>query len=76
MLFSLNKLEVFPVDVWVRRVMNTLYIKNNDENRVSKNEILKLANKKYGALAGIAQQYLFYWSRENLNADTKTYKQA
>ena len=76
MLFALNKLEVFPVDVWVRRVMNTLYIKNNDENRVSKNEILKLANQKYGALAGIAQQYLFYWSRENLNANTKTYKQA
>ncbi len=65
LLFStLKRFEVFPIDVWVRRVMNDLYIKNENENKVSKNEILSLANKKYGNLAGIAQQYLFYWRRE------------
>jgi N-glycosylase/DNA lyase len=64
MLFSLKKREVFPIDVWVRRVMNELYIKSIDENRVKKEEILKLAKEKYGNLAGIAQQYLFYWKRE------------
>lgn len=64
MLFSLKKREVFPIDVWVRRVMNELYIKNIDENKVKKEEILKLAEEKYGNLAGIAQQYLFYWKRE------------
>ena len=64
MLFStLKKLEVFPIDVWVRRVMNELYIKNNDETKVNKKEIEKLAKEKYGQLAGIAQQYLFYWRR-------------
>ncbi len=63
MLFSLNKLEVFPIDVWVRRVMNELYIKNDDETKVNKKQIEKLAKEKYGNLAGIAQQYLFYWRR-------------
>ena len=64
MLFStLKRLEVFPIDVWVRRVMNELYIKNEDETKVSKKEIEKLAREKYGDLAGIAQQYLFYWKR-------------
>ena len=65
MLFSsLKKLEVFPVDVWVRRVMNDLYINKPDENKVSKEEVRKIAKQKYGNLAGIAQQYLFYWKRE------------
>lgn len=65
MLFStLKRLEVFPIDVWVRRVMNELYIKNEDEAKINKKEIEQLAKTKYGNLAGIAQQYLFYWRRE------------
>ena len=64
LLFStLKRFEVFPIDVWVRRVMNELYIKNEDENKVSKMKLEKLAREKFGNLAGIAQQYLFYWIR-------------
>ena len=65
LLFAFNRYEVFPIDVWVRRVMNDLYIKNKQESKVSKVEIKNLAKEKYGDLAGIAQQYLFYWKREN-----------
>ncbi len=65
LLFSdLKRFEVFPIDVWVRRVMNDLYIKNPDETKVSKKQIEKIANEKFGNLAGLAQQYLFYWRRE------------
>ena len=65
LLFStLKRFEVFPIDVWVRRVMNELYIKNEDETKVNKKELEKLAHAKFGNLAGIAQQYLFYWKRE------------
>lgn len=65
LLFStLKRFDVFPIDVWVRRVMNDLYIHKEDEKNVSKKEILKLANDKFGNLEGIAQQYLFYWRRE------------
>ena len=65
LLFStLKRFDVFPIDVWVRRVMNELYIKNEDENKVSKKEIQKLADTKFGSMQGLAQQYLFYWKRE------------
>lgn len=64
LLFStLKRFDVFPIDVWVRRVMNELYIHNPDENKVSKIQIQKLADEKYGDLQGLAQQYLFYWER-------------
>ena len=64
LLFSLKRLDVFPIDVWVRRVMNELYIHNEDEEKVNKKEILKLAEEKFLGIQGIAQQYLFYWKRE------------
>lgn len=61
---SLKRWEAFPIDVWVRRVMNELYIGNEDETKVKKEQIEKIAYEKFGSLAGIAQQYLFYWKRE------------
>lgn len=61
---SLKRWEAFPIDVWVRRVMNELYIGNKDEEKVKKEQIEKIAYEKFGSLAGIAQQYLFYWKRE------------
>ncbi len=65
MLFSTLKcLDVFPVDVWVRRVMNELYFQLPEEKNLKREQIEKLAYEKYGNLAGIAQQYLFYWKRE------------
>ena len=65
LLFStLKRFDVFPIDVWVRRVMNELYIKKEDETKVNKKEIEKLAKEKYGNLEGIAQQYLFFWKRD------------
>ena len=65
LLFSnLKRLEVFPIDVWVNRVMNELYI-HGDENKISKKQVQKIANEKFGNLAGLAQQYLFYWRRES-----------
>ena len=65
MLFSLKRYDVFPIDVWVRRVMNDLYIHNENEEKVNKKEILKIANELYGNICGLAQQYLFYYRREN-----------
>ena len=64
LLFALKRLDVFPIDVWVRRVMNDLYIHKDDEEKVNKKELQKLAEEKFGSLSGMAQQYLFYWRRE------------
>lgn len=65
LLFGLHRFDTFPVDVWVRRVMNTLYIHNEDETKVNKKQIRDTAYELFGDIEGIAQQYLFYWAREN-----------
>ena len=65
LLFSeLKRFDVFPIDVWVRRVMNELYIHNKDENKVSKKQIEDLEEEKIKDKKGLAQKYLFYWRRE------------
>ncbi len=65
MLFSdLKRLDAFPIDVWVRRVMRELYFPDVEEKKLDRKQIEELAKKKYSNLAGIAQQYLFYWKRE------------
>lgn len=61
LLYSGTKYDVFPTDVWVRRVMEELYF--NKEANFS--EIQKFASSYFGELAGFAQQYLFYYAREN-----------
>jgi len=61
MLFSMKKADAFPIDVWVKRIMENLYIKQE----VTLKEIEKYSKKKFGKYAGIAQQYLFYYVREN-----------
>lgn len=60
-LFSLSKRDAFPIDVWVKRIMEKIYF----EKETGKNEIASLAEQLYGSYGGYAQQYLFYYAREN-----------
>lgn len=62
LLFSLKKSEVFPIDVWVKRVMERLYFKHN----VSMKQIAEYAKNNFGKDAGIIQQHLFYNVREGI----------
>ena len=64
MLFSLQRSEVFPIDVWVKRVMTELYFNEDKKIEPNNKKILKFAEDRFGNLAGLAQQYLFYWRRE------------
>ncbi len=65
LLFSCKRGEVFPIDVWVERVMSVLYFK--DKNKaMKKKEILEYANNNFKEYAGIVQQHLFYNMRENM----------
>lgn len=61
LLYSGIKYDVFPTDVWVKRVMEELYFKRE----ASFKEIQQFAAVKFGEYAGIAQQYLFYYAREH-----------
>lgn len=65
LLFSCNRREVFPIDVWVERVMSLLYFKEMD-GKVKKKDILEYASKYFGNDAGIIQQHLFYNMREKM----------
>ncbi|MBO4235254.1 MAG: 8-oxoguanine DNA glycosylase [Firmicutes bacterium] len=59
-LFGLGKMDSFPIDVWVRRVMSRMY--KFDECDVK--GMQAFAEAKFGDLGGFAQQYLFYYIRE------------
>lgn len=61
MLFSMSKYSAFPVDVWVKRAMMHFYGAEDG----SLNKIRIFARNKFGDLSGFAQQYLFYYAREN-----------
>jgi N-glycosylase/DNA lyase len=61
LLYSGTKRDVFPVDRWVVRVMQALYPGCGTRNE----DIAEFARKRFGDLAGAAQQYLFYYAREN-----------
>ncbi|MDR0852712.1 MAG: 8-oxoguanine DNA glycosylase [Clostridiales Family XIII bacterium] len=59
MLFSMQKSDIFPIDVWVKRVMNRLY--GMGEDNIS--AMREYAKRNFGAYGGIAQQYLFNYIR-------------
>ena len=61
MLFSMAKKSAFPVDVWIKRAMIHFYLAPD----VSLNKIRVFGRDKFGELSGMAQQYLFYYAREN-----------
>lgn len=59
LLFGLARHQCFPIDIWVRRVMNRCYgIDEKDMTAMG-----KYANEHFGQYGGIAQQYLFYYVR-------------
>lgn len=69
LLFSAGKTEAFPIDVWVQRTMRTLYMDEKSTNK----QIEEKAAELFGKYAGFAQQYLFYYARENGGIDKCIY---
>lgn len=51
LLFGMHRIEAFPVDVWMKRAMAKLFPGMTGED--------------FGKYAGIAQQYIFHYSRMN-----------
>ena len=49
LLFGMHRIEAFPLDVWMKRAMKTCFP--------------GMAPEDFGAYAGIAQQYIFHYSR-------------
>jgi N-glycosylase/DNA lyase len=76
LLFSLDKLETFPVDVWVKRSILNYYSDRFEESFVKKisrrtsptsgeyEKISSFGRTYFGEYAGYAQEYLFALSRK------------
>jgi len=60
LLYSFKKLEAFPVDIWMRRIMSKYYLKKEATIK----EIKEFARNYFGEYAGYAQLYLFLYARE------------
>jgi len=61
MLYSLGRFDIFPVDVWIKRIMENIYLKRYESPR----EIEKFALARFKDKAGIVQQYLYFYFRNN-----------
>ncbi|MBI5224460.1 hypothetical protein HY989_01165 [Candidatus Micrarchaeota archaeon] len=62
LLFSLGHTEAFPVDVWIKRVMENIYF---DGKKIPEARIGEFARRKFGKDAAIVHEFLFA-NRENL----------
>jgi N-glycosylase/DNA lyase len=58
LLFGFGRTGAFPVDVWIRRVMDKYFPG-------------EFRPQTLGPYAGLAQQYLFYWERERGTAEER-----
>jgi N-glycosylase/DNA lyase len=70
MLFSMKKTEVFPIDVWMRKVMAGVY--GMSERNLS--GMKDYAERNFGEYGGIAQQYLFNYIRKIERDDPAVYE--
>jgi len=59
--FSLEKLEAFPVDVWVRRALAEWYFPM--QKKPPDRAMVEWAQSYFGRYAGYSQQYLFHGRR-------------
>ena len=62
LLFGYNKFEAFPIDVWVKRVVEKAYFKGRKRNI---RQIHDFSIERWGKYRGYAQQYLFHYGRIN-----------
>lgn len=60
LLFAYGKGEAFPVDVWVKRAVERWYFRGEAK---TVREIRRFARRRFGDLAGWAQQHLFHYIR-------------
>ena len=62
-LFSLGHLEALPIDVWIKRIFEQIYLRK----KASVTEIRQFARNYFGEYIGYAQQYLFHFAQSNHN---------
>ena len=61
LLFGLGRRDAYPIDVWIKRITEYCWFNGREQ---SIRMLSEFAEKKFGVLGGIAQQYLFFYARE------------
>ena len=72
LLFSQDKLEAFPVDVWIKRIITEYYTQHFPKNLLNLKNGQSLKNRQisefgrhyFGRYAGYAQEYLYSYYRD------------
>ncbi|MCL2853542.1 MAG: hypothetical protein FWE20_11045 [Defluviitaleaceae bacterium] len=62
LLLSCRRREIFPIDVWIRRVVQELYFEGRE---IPLAKLQDFAREQWGENAGFANQYLFHYARLN-----------
>lgn len=62
LLYGFHHYEVFPVDVWINRIISYLYFNNEKTNP---NKIRQWGMEKFDKYAGYVQLYLFHYARKS-----------
>jgi N-glycosylase/DNA lyase len=89
LLFSLDRLDAFPVDVWVKRIMLRYYTKHlpavfveklsSAESMSSSDyaELNQFGRVYFGEYAGYAQEYLYHYERlkRHISDDSSRFSQ-
>lgn len=61
LLFGLGRPEAFPIDTWVKKTLTRRYQLGSANQKA----IERFVEERFGDLKGFAQQFLFYFEREN-----------
>jgi len=60
-LFAFSKFRAFPVDVWIKRVIEKVYFHSSS---LSPEEVRQFGQAYFGRFAGYAQEYIYYYARQ------------
>jgi N-glycosylase/DNA lyase len=61
LLFGYERLDAFPIDVWIERVLRTHYFPG--KRKTAPGRLSAFAETYFGVYGGYAQQYLFHHAR-------------
>ncbi|MBS7633574.1 8-oxoguanine DNA glycosylase [Candidatus Bathyarchaeota archaeon] len=86
LLFSLEKLEAFPVDIWIKRAITKYYASNIPEKTRLKisdtatflstdyKQLNQFGREYFGKYAGYAQEYLYHYERTTTQQQKTTHR--
>ena len=70
LLFAFERLAAFPIDVWIERVLRSIYFAR--KRKVTTKRLREFSARYFGPFGGYAQQYLFHHARTTMPRGKKS----